>query len=61
MRPEIQFIWVEDGNGKVLGRSFHVKLWPTLIFLKNGREVERLVRPSDVASIEGALSRSVAM
>jgi len=59
-RPEVQFIWVEDGKGKALGRSFRVKLWPTLIFLKNGREIERLVRPSDVASIEGAFARTTA-
>ena len=60
MRPEIRFIWVEDGKGKALGRSFHVKLWPTLIFLKNGREIERLVRPSDAESIERAMAKTVA-
>lgn len=37
--------WVEDGKGKPLGRSFGVKLWPTLIFLRDGREVTRVVRP----------------
>ena len=28
-----------------LGRSFRVKLWPTLVFLRDGEEVARLVRP----------------
>lgn len=59
--PEVRFIWVEDGKGKALGRSFRVKLWPTLIFLKDGREVERLVRPIDAESIEQALGRIAAV
>ncbi len=57
--PDVQFVWVEDGKGKALGRSFHVKLWPTLVFLKDGREIERLVRPSDAESIERALAKTV--
>jgi thioredoxin 1 len=44
--PEVQHIRVEDGRGKPLGRSFRVKLWPTLVFLRNGQVVSRLVRPS---------------
>lgn len=38
-------IKVHDGKGKALGRAFEVKLWPTLILLRGGREVKRLVRP----------------
>lgn len=53
----IRLIWVEDGKGRPLGRTFGVKLWPTLIFLKNGQEVERLVRPSDADAIAQALSK----
>lgn len=44
--PEVQHIKVEDGSGQPLGRSFGVKLWPTLVFLKDGKEVTRLIRPS---------------
>jgi len=44
--PEIQHIRVADGRGKPLGRSFRVKLWPTLVFLRDGSVVARLVRPS---------------
>ena len=44
--PNVRHIKVEDGKGKPLGRSFRVKLWPTLVFLKDGREVARLIRPS---------------
>lgn len=41
----LQHIKVFDGKGKPLGRSFRVKLWPTLILLHNGEEVARVVRP----------------
>jgi thioredoxin 1 len=50
-------IKVEDGPGRPLGRSFRVKLWPTLIFLRDGQEVERLVRPLAAAPIADALAR----
>src|SRR3569832_2423197 len=43
--PRVQHIKIEDGPGRRLGRAFGVKLWPTLIFLSNGREVARLIRP----------------
>lgn len=42
----VRHLWVEDGKGQPLGRSFRVKLWPTLVFLQDGREVARLVRPT---------------
>ena len=38
-------IKVEDGKGRPLGRSYRVKLWPTLVFLRDGAEVARVVRP----------------
>ncbi len=46
--PQIQHLKIEDGRGKPLGRSFRVKLWPTLIVMRDGQEAARLVRPSDV-------------
>jgi thioredoxin 1 len=57
--PEVEHIKVEDGSGKPLGRSFRVKLWPTLIFLEQGKEVSRLVRPTEIDEIRAAL-RSLA-
>ncbi len=48
---------IQDASGKRLGRSFGVKLWPTLVFLRDGKEVERLVRPGDAQAIAGSLSR----
>ncbi len=43
--PELPHIKVADGKGRPLGRAFAVKLWPTLILLRDGEEVARLVRP----------------
>lgn len=52
--PRVRHVWVEDGKGKPLGRSFRVKLWPTLIFLQDGREVARVVRPTAQLELDGA-------
>ena len=48
---------VEDGRGRPLGRSFGVKLWPTLVFLRDGVEIERLARPQAESDIADALRR----
>jgi thioredoxin 1 len=52
--PEVQYRWVEDGKGKPLGRSFGVKLWPTLLFLRDGKETARVVRPQQASDFEAA-------
>jgi thioredoxin 1 len=44
--PEVRLIEIEDGKGKPLGRSFRVKLWPTLVFMRDGTIVNQLVRPT---------------
>ncbi len=49
--PDIEIKKLEDGPGRRLGRSFQVKLWPTFIFLKDGVEQGRVVRPMNVAEI----------
>ena len=54
-RPGVKHVKVEDGSGKRLGRSFGVHLWPTLVFLKDGKELARLVRPPSAAEIGKAL------
>ncbi len=51
----LRHLKIEDGSGRPLGRSFRVKLWPTLVFMKQGKEVARLVRPTDAAVISEAL------
>lgn len=54
-RPEVRHVMAEDGPGRPLGRSFRVKLWPTLIFLRDGQEVSRLVRPGSAEDVAQAL------
>ena len=44
--PAVRHVKVEDGPGLPLGRSFKVKLWPNLVFLKDGAVLRQLVRPS---------------
>jgi thioredoxin 1 len=51
----VRHIKIEDGSGRPLGRSFRVKLWPTLIFLRDGIEVNRLVRPTDGPEVAAAI------
>ena len=53
--PNIEHIKIEDGKGKRLGRFFLVKLWPTLVFLNDGVEKCRLVRPQTAQEIIEAL------
>ena len=53
---KLSHIKIADGRGKKLGRIFRVKLWPTLILLKDGQEIARLVRPTGVAEVRGLLA-----
>lgn len=53
--PDVAHLRIEDGRGRPLGRSFRVKLWPTLVFLRDGEERARLVRPRDPRAIAEAL------
>ncbi len=55
--PQVRHLRVEDGSGKSLGRSFDVKLWPTLVVLRDGHELARVVRPADAKAIESALGK----
>jgi thioredoxin len=43
--PQVQHVKVEDGPGQPLGRSFQVRIWPNLVFLRDGRVVKQLARP----------------
>jgi thioredoxin 1 len=52
--PNLRHLKVEDGPGRPLGRSFRVKLWPTVIFMKDGVEVARVVRPGSAQAVSDA-------
>jgi thioredoxin 1 len=54
--PGVRHIKVVDAKGRRLGRSFGVKLWPTLVFLGNGKERARVVRPEDADEIREGLA-----
>jgi len=55
LHPDVRHIRIEDGKGQRLGRTFSVKLWPTLVFMKDGVELDRLVRPARTQEITDAL------
>jgi thioredoxin 1 len=44
--PEVKHVKVEDGPGRPLGRSFEVRLWPSFVFLRDGKVLRQLARPS---------------
>lgn len=48
---------IEDGPGRPLGRSFGIKSWPTFIFMRDGKELARLVRPGNPTSMQEALEK----
>ena len=55
----IEHLRVEDGRGRVLGRAYRVKLWPTLVLLRDGHEIARVVRPQashDLQPLDAALA-----
>ena len=55
--PRVRHIKIADGSARRLGRSFAIKLWPTLVFLSEGQETARLVRPADANAIRRALAQ----
>jgi thioredoxin 1 len=57
--PKLKHLKVSDGPGLPLGRSFGVKLWPTLVLLQRGKEIGRLVRPRSQTEISTALETLV--
>lgn len=54
-RRDITHIKIEDGPGRKLGRYFKVKLWPTLVVLREGQEIGRVTRPTSAAAVEEQL------
>lgn len=55
--PGVRHLKIEDGPGRALGRAYRVKLWPTLVFLRDGVELARIVRPTSTGSLAAALDR----
>ena len=59
-QPGLRHLKEEDGKGRRLGRAFGVKLWPTLVLLRDGQEVARVVRPASANDIRQALLQGLA-
>jgi thioredoxin 1 len=57
--PEVRHVKIYDGKGQPLGRSFGVKLWPTLVYMKDGKMLRRLVRPSDAEMADAFADREL--
>ncbi len=55
-REGVRHLKIEDGPGKPLGRSYRIKLWPSVLVLRDGEELARVVRPTSQEEIERALS-----
>jgi thioredoxin 1 len=55
--PRVRHLKIADASGRRLGRSFRVKLWPTLVFLSEGKETARVVRPANSNEIAEALAQ----
>jgi thioredoxin 1 len=55
--PRIRHIKIADAGGRRLGRSFRVKLWPTLVLVERGKEIARVVRPREAGAIREALAK----
>ena len=55
--PDVRHLKMEDGRGRPLGRSFRIKLWPTLVLLRDGEEQARVVRPVQADDLEQLLAR----
>jgi thioredoxin 1 len=56
--PKVAHVKAEDGPGRPLGRSFRVKLWPTVVVMKDGQEVARVVRPAGAQELKDALTQA---
>jgi thioredoxin 1 len=56
--PAVRHIKVEDGPGRPLGRSYRIKLWPTVVVIKDGQEIARVVRPVDAGEVRSALAQA---
>lgn len=58
---QVPYQKIEDGKGRPLGRAFAVKLWPTVVLLRDGEELARAVRPQqreDLQPVLDALARA---
>ena len=56
-QQQVRHLRIEDGKGRRLGRSFAVKLWPALIFMKDGQEVARVIRATTQPEVDAGFAK----
>lgn len=57
-QPVVRHIRIEDGRGRRLGRHYGVKLWPTLVLMRDGHEIARVVRPAGRPAVDELLQQA---
>jgi thioredoxin 1 len=55
-RDDVRHLKIEDGPGRPLGRSYRIKLWPSVLVLRDGEELARVVRPASQDEIQRVFS-----
>ena len=50
-QPQLEHLKIEDRRGEPLGRSFRVTLRPTLVLLRGGQQLARVVGPLSAADL----------
>lgn len=57
-RDDVRHLKIEDGPGRPLGRRYRIKLWPSVLLLRDGEEVARVVRPTTMAELVELLAQA---
>lgn len=57
-RDDVRHLKIEDGPGRPLGRSHRIKLWPSVLLLRDGVEIARMVRPTTAEELAQLLAQA---
>ena len=57
-RDDVRHLKIEDGPGRPLGRSYRIKLWPSVLLLRDGAEIARTVRPTTAEELAQLLAQA---